>query len=245
MFDGQTMSHDSRHFADDLEQLKERVIELARLAEERLQLALNGLVECNPSLLSEVIAGDSRINDLQIDIDGRCLKLMALQQPVAVDLRMIVSALKINQDLERVAELAVNVAKAGQRYLLHPPVKPLIDIPRMGQLALKMLREAIDAYIARDVVPAHGVLRQDHWLDTLKDQIMRELLTYMLGDRATVEPSVELIFISRHLERVGDHATNIAEDVIFIVEARDVRHGTSGSLPPGGERRRRWDTSPV
>jgi phosphate transport system protein len=227
---------------DDLEDLKRRLIAMATLGEERLRLALNGLVGCNPTLLAEVIGGDERINDLQMEIDNRCLELIALQHPVAGDLRTVVSALKINADLERVGDLAVNVAKASQRYLRHPPIKPLIDIPRMGTLALKMLREAIDAFITKNVVAAQGVLRQDYWLDTLRDQILRELLTYMLGDRATIEPALELIFISRHLERVGDHATNIAEDVIFIVEARDVRHR---SAPQAVERRRRWDTAPV
>jgi phosphate transport system protein len=232
----------SLHFAEEFNQLKQRVVTMAGLAEERLRLALSGLVEGKPQLLAEVIAGDARINDLQIEIDDRCLKLIALQHPVAVDLRTIVSALKINDDLERVGDLAVNVGEAAQRYLLHPPVKPLIDIPRMGELALKMLREAIDAFVARDVVEAQGVLRQDDWLDGLKDQILRELLTFMLGDRETIEPAVELILISRHLERVGDHATNIAEDVIFIVEARDVRHR---SVPQPVERRRGWDIAPV
>lgn len=227
---------------DDLEDLKRRLISMATLGEERLRLALTGLVGCNPTLLAEVIGGDARINELQMEIDNRCLELIALQHPVAGDLRTVVSALKINADLERVGDLAVNVAKASQRYLRHPPIKPLIDIPRMGTLALKMLREAIDAFITRNVVAAQGVLRQDYWLDTLRDQILRELLTYMLGDRATIEPALELIFISRHLERVGDHATNIAEDVIFIVEARDVRHR---SAPQAADRRRRWDTAPV
>jgi phosphate transport system protein len=193
--------------------------------------------------LKDVIAGDARINALQIDIDERCLKLIARQHPVAVDLRIVVSALKINDDLERVGDLAVNCAEAAQRYLAHPPVKPLIDIPRMSDLALKMLREAIDALVGRNVAAAKSVLRQDNWLDALKNQIVRELLIYMLGDPATIEPAVELILISRHLERVGDHATNIAEDVIFIVEARDVRHRSTPHHPI--ERRRDSHVAPV
>jgi len=232
----------SQHFANELDQLKERLVTMAGLAEERLRLALTGLVERRPPLLADVIAGDARINNLQIEIDDRCLKLIALQHPVAIDLRMVVSTLRINNDLERVGDLAVNCAEAAQRYLVHPPVKPQIDLPRMGELAGKMLREAIDAFVAQDVVAAQRVLRQDDWLDALKDQILRELLTYMLGDRATIEPSVELILISRHLERIGDHATNIAEDVIFIVEARDVRHR---STPHAIERRRDWHVAPV
>src|SRR5262245_22529909 len=235
-------TEDSRHFAEEIEQLKQRVIAMARVAEERLRLALHGLVERKPLLLTDVIVGGSNMGDLRSDIDARCLNLIALRQPVAGDLRSVVSALKIGGDLERIGELGVNVARAAQRYLEHPPIKPLIDIPRMGELALTMLREAIDAFVARDVVPARQVLRHDDWLDTLTDQILRELLTYMLGDRSTIEPAVQLLFISRHLERVGDHATNIAEDVIFIVEGRDVRHR---STPHAVERRRSWDVAPV
>lgn len=153
------------------------------------------------------------------------------------------SVLKINADLERVGDLAVSIGEAVKRYQQHPPVKPLIDLPRMGELALKMLREAIDAFVTTDVTIAKAVLRQDDWLDALKNQIFRELLTYVLGDPRSVEPGVELILISRHLERVGDHATNVAEDVIFIVEARGVRHGSAGL--PILERRRSIGISPV
>jgi phosphate transport system protein len=209
---------------------------MAGLAEQRLRTVLQALVMRSGDPLAEVIAGDSDIDDLQIEIDNACFTLLALHQPVAVDLRKIVSVLKINADLERVGDLAVNIAEAGQRYLQHPPVKPLIDVPRMGDLALKMLRQALDAFVTMDAGLAKSVLRQDDWLDALKDQILRELLTFMLGDPRVIEPGVDLILISRHLERVGDHATNIAEDVIFIVEARDVRHRSSG-VPPVERRR--------
>jgi phosphate transport system protein len=143
---------------------------------------------------------------------------------VAADLRQIVAAVKINTDLERVADLAVNIAEAARRYVQHPPVKKLIDIPRMAEIAQAMLRDALDSFVRRDVVLAQHVLDADDTLDGLKTQIFRELLTYMLQDPATVEPSLDLILVSRHLERIGDHATNIVEDVIFIVSARDVRH---------------------
>jgi phosphate transport system protein len=178
------------------------------LAEERLYAAMRALVDRQSDVLADVTSGDSRIDELQIEIDDRCFKLIALYQPVAVDLRTIVSALKINDDLERVGDLVVNLSEAAQRYLLHPPVKPLIDLPRMGELALKMLREALDAFVSKDVRAAHSVLRQDDWLDALKNQIVRELLTFMLGDPQTIEPGVDLILMSRRLERVGDHATN-------------------------------------
>jgi phosphate transport system protein len=237
------MNHDPRHFAAQLEELKASVLTMGGLAEERLRVALRALIDRNHVVLADVVSGDSRINKLQIEIDDRCFKLFALYQPVAVDLRTIVSALKINDDLERVGDLVVNLGEAAQRYLLHPPVKPLIDLPRMGELALKMLREALDAFVSKDVSAARRVLMEDDWLDALKDQILRELLTFMLGDSRTIEPGMDLILMSRHLERVGDHATNIAEDVIFIVEARDVRHRRT--MPVTVERRNTSDTAPV
>ena len=237
------MNSDSRRYVQELGGLKERLLTMGALAEERLRVAVQGLVDRNHALVDQAIAGDARIDELQIEIDNLCFTMMALYQPVAVDLRMVVSALKINADLERVGDLAVLIGKAARRYLRHPPVKPLIDLPRMGELALKMLREALDAFVTTDVSLAKGVLSQDDWLDALKDQIFRELLTYMFGDRQRIEPGVDLILISRHLERVGDHATNVAEDVIFIVEARDVRH--RAGHPPVVERRRRIGTAPV
>jgi phosphate transport system protein len=224
------MNQEPRHFVEELESLKGRLLTMGGLAEERLRMAMRALVDRDHASLVDVIAGDSRIDELQIEIDDRCFRLLALYQPVAVDLRTVVSAIKINADLERVGDFAVNIGEAAQRYLLHPPVKPLIDLPRMGELALKMLREALDACVSRDVRLAQAVLRQDDSLDALKNQIFRELLTYMLGDPRTIDPAVDLILISRHLERVGDHATNIAEDVIFIVEARDVRHSSVGPI---------------
>ncbi len=233
------MNPDRRQFAVQLDQLKAGLLAMGRLAEDRVRMAMQALVDRDKDLLAEVIAGDDRINASQMEIDARCFTLLALQHPVAVDLRVVVSAFKINADLERVGDLAVNIAEASQRYIEHPPVKPLIDLPRMGALALKMHREALDAFVARDAGLARAVLVQDDWLDGLKDQIFRELLTYMLGDPRTIEASVDLILISRHLERIGDHATNIAEDVIFIVEARDVRHGSASvvaGLDQGGSR---------
>ena len=147
---------------------------------------------------------------------------------MATDLRQIVAALKINVDLERVGDLAVNIAEAAQRYITHPPVKKLIDIPVMGDIAQAMLRDSLDAYVRRDTALAQRVLNEDDRLDGLKTQVFRELLTYMLQDPSTVEPALDLILISRHLERIGDHATNVAEDVIFMVSALDVRHPLAG-----------------
>jgi phosphate transport system protein len=212
------------HFREELDALQGRLLEMGGLAEERVRAAVQGLVTRDPVLFEKVLLGDEPINQLHIEVDNRCFRLLALHQPMATDLRAIVAAVKINTDLERVGDLAVNIAEAGTRYISHPPVKKLIDIPQMGDIAQSMLRDALDAFVKRDTRLAHEVLNEDDRLDSLKTQVFRDLLTYMLNDQGTVEPSLDLILVSRHLERIGDHATNIAEDVIFMVSALDVRH---------------------
>jgi len=212
------------HFREELDALQGRLLEMGGLAEERVRAAIQGLVTRDPALFEKVLLGDEPINQLHIEVDNRCFRLLALHQPMATDLRAIVAAVKINTDLERVGDLAVNIAEAGTRYIAHPPVKKLIDIPQMGDIAQAMLRDALDAFVKRDTRLAHQVLNEDDRLDSLKTQVFRDLLTYMLKDQSTVEPALDLILVSRHLERIGDHATNIAEDVIFMVSALDVRH---------------------
>jgi phosphate transport system protein len=212
------------HFQEELEALQSRLLEMGGLAEERVRACIDALESRDLGVVAQVMGGDEPINQLHIEIDNRCFRLLALYQPMATDLRAIVSAVKINTDLERVGDLAVNIAEAAQRYTTHPPVKKLIDIPTMGTIAQTMLRDALDAYVRRDTALAHAVLNADDQLDALKTQVFRDLLTYMIKDPATVEPALDLILISRHLERIGDHATNIAEDVIFMVSAQDVRH---------------------
>jgi phosphate transport system protein len=220
-----------RHFQEELAQLKTRLLEMGGLAEEQVRLAVKALTDRDRDLVDIVLQGDEPINKLHIEIDGRCFTLLALHQPMAVDLRAIVSAVKINTDLERVGDLAINISEAARRYAQHPAVKKLIDIPRMATIAQSMLRDALDAFVRRDMVLAQHVLDEDDKLDSLKTQVFRELLTYMLQDPATIEAALDLILISRHLERIGDHATNIAEDVIFMVSARDVRHHADESQP--------------
>jgi phosphate transport system protein len=217
-------AYTKRHFNEELDGLKRRLLTMGGLAEERVRLAVRSLVERDTAVMAEVIAGDAEVNRYHVEIDDRCFKLLALHQPMAGDLRTIVAAVKINSDLERVGDLAVNIAEAAQRYVTHPPVKPLVDIPRMAELAQTMLHDALDSFVSHDLGLAQRVLNRDDGLDDLKSQVFRELLTYMLGDWRTIEPGIDLLLISRHLERIGDHATNIAEDVIFIVNARDVRH---------------------
>jgi phosphate transport system protein len=212
------------HFQQELETLKERLLAMGGLAEERVRLAMQGLVERDSQLIDDVLNGDMPVNELHIEVDDLCLKLLALHSPMAADLRAVMAAIKINSDLERVGDMAVNIGEAARRYASHPPVKKLIDIPRMATTAQMMLRDALDSYVRGDMELAQRVLDKDDTLDALKTQVFRELLTYMLQDPSTIEPALDLILISRHLERVGDHATNIAEDVIFMVSGRDVRH---------------------
>jgi phosphate transport system protein len=218
------MERHVRHFQDELELLKTRLLEMGGLAEDRVRLAMRGLAERDVATIEQVLVSDVAINQLHIEIDDRCFKLLALHQPMAVDLRSIVAAVKINTDLERVGDLAINIAEAASRYLQHPPVKELITIPQMAEIAQGMLRDALDAFVHRDTTLAQTVLDRDDELDALKTEVFRDLLDRMLLDPQTVEPGLDLILVSRHLERIGDHATNVAEDVIFMVSARDVRH---------------------
>ena len=212
------------HFQEELALLKTRLLEMGGLAEDRVRMAVRALVDRDYATVEKVLVSDEAINRLHIEIDDRCFKLLALHQPMAVDLRSIVSAVKINTDLERVGDLAINIAEAVGRYLQHPSVKELIDIPRMAVIAQGMLRDALDSFVRRDLQLAQAVLDRDDELDALKTQVFRDLLNHMLRDQATIEPGLDLVLISRHLERIGDHATNIAEDVIFMVSAQDVRH---------------------
>ena len=209
---------------EHLDALKARLLVMGGLAEERVRLVTEALVERGTALAARVKESDQPLNDLHVEIDQRCVRLLALHQPVAVDLRAVLAAVKINTDLERVGDLAVNIAEAVLRYLLHPPVKQLVDIPRMAELAQQMLRDALDAYVRGDVPLAEHVLDTDDTVDLLKSQVSTDLIPHMKADPSTIEPALDLILIARHLERIADHATNIAEDVIFMVSARDVRH---------------------
>jgi phosphate transport system protein len=224
------MDRSVRHFEEELGILQTRLLEMGGLAEERVRASVQGLTARDLAVTERVMRGDEPINHLHVEIDERCFRLLALYQPMATDLRSIVAAVKINSDLERVGDLAVNIAEAARRYTMHPPVKQLIDIPRMGEIAQSMLHDALDSFVKRDTALARTVLKCDDELDALKTQVFRELLTFMLQDPSTIEPALDLILVSRHLERIGDHATNVAEDVIFMVSAQDVRHHPPDTL---------------
>jgi phosphate transport system protein len=212
------------HFEGELQNLRNQLLTMGALVEERVHRAVHALVHRGEADAQRIIATDKEVNDLQMDIDNRCLRLLATQTPLAVDLRLITAAMKINADLERVGDQAVNIAESVLVLIPQPPLKPLIDIPRMATIAEKMIRDALDAFVKNDAALARDVLRRDDEVDELKDQVFRELLTYMMADPGTIQRALSLILISRNLERIADHATNIAEDVIFIAEAKDVRH---------------------
>ncbi len=212
------------HYEEGLQALKNRLLTMGALVEERVHEAVVALIERRVDVAEKIIVGDQEINDLQMEIDDRCLKLIALQQPIASDLRLITAAMKINADLERIGDQAVNVAQNALEILRQPPLRPLIDIPRMADIAEAMTRDSLDAFVRKDADLARSVLARDDEADRLKDQVFRVLLTYMMADPGTIERALGLILVSRNLERIADHATNIAEDVIFLVEAKDVRH---------------------
>jgi phosphate transport system protein len=222
-----------RQFDRDLEELKKKLIRMASLAETMIDKAIGELVSHDERLAEKVPEYEKELNRLQIAIDDQALTLLATQCPVATDLRFIVAATKINGELERIGDLVINITENVHVLAQHPPLKPLIDIPRMADLARQMVRDSLDAFIRGDALQAQSVIMADDQVDALKDQVLRELLTYMIADPHTIERSLALILISRHLERIGDHATNIAEDVIYMIQGRDVRHPkTPKERPP-------------
>jgi phosphate transport system protein len=199
--------------------------------EEIIKGSVQALLERDSDLAKKMIQADRRINQLEKSIDQMCLQILARRQPVASDLRFITIAMKLVTDLERICDLSVNFCERILELNDEPPLKPYVDLPRMAEEAQEMVHDALDAFVEGDADKANEVIRQDAIVDAYYMQIFRELLTYMLQDQATIEPALDLILISRHLERIGDHATNIAEDVIFMVSARDVRHQPVD--PPG------------
>jgi phosphate transport system protein len=213
-----------REFDAELNALNEKLFHMARLAEESVDLSVKSLKERNEALAQDVFKREGNINLLEIEIDELCMRLLALRQPVAGDLRFITSAMRIGSELERVGDLAVNIAEVSAGLIKQPPLKPLIDIPRMASLAQGMIKDSLNAFVHRDEKLARAVCERDDEVDSLNDQIFRELLTYMMNDRSTINRAVGLILIGRHLERIADHATNIGEDVIYLVLGKSIKH---------------------
>jgi phosphate transport system protein len=213
-----------RHFVEELEDLQKQLLEMAGMVELAIHESVLSLTERDTERAQRVLANEALINQKEIRIDALATRLLALQQPMARDLRFLTAAIKINNDLERMGDLAVNIVERALSLISQPPVKPLIDIPQMARLAESMVHRSLDAFVKRDAGLARGVLVSDDAVDDLRDAISDELVGFMQRDPSTVSRALDLILVSRNLERVADHATNIAEDVLFFVEGVDVRH---------------------
>jgi phosphate transport system protein len=215
----------ARHFHEELARLKAQLLEMSSLAEELLALAMRALQDRDPELAYTVIRRDSELDALEMTIDDACIQLLALQQPMARDLRLITMSMKIANDLERVGDHAVNIAEAVRHLVDQPVYVGLSEVEEMGRLASGMLSDALDTFVRADAEGAREVLRRDDRVDSLHNSIFRILLTHMMEDPRRIGSSMSLFLVSRNLERIGDLATNVAEDVVFLVEGRNIKHG--------------------
>jgi phosphate transport system protein len=213
-----------RHFHEELEALKQTLLAMGGLVEDQIRRAMRALLERDDVIAQDVIDRDRQVNTYDVEVDEQCVNLLALHQPAAGDLRFITTAMKIVTDLERIGDQAVNIGQRALELNQEPQLKPYIDLPRMAERAQRMVKESLDAFVARDTELARRVCAEDSEVDALKEQIFRELLTFMMGDARTIPRAIRLILISRFLERVADHATNIAEMVIYMVDSKMVRH---------------------
>jgi len=217
-------AHIDRHYEEELQELRHQLLEMGGLVEKQIADAMRSLVDRDDEFARLVIERDRTVNRMDVQIDDVCLRLLALHQPAARDLRLITTALKITTDLERAGDMAENICERTIELCREPLLKPLIDLPRMAAIAQGMLRQSLDAFVREDTELALQVCHQDDEVDGLADQLLRELLTFMLEDPHTISRALRLIFISKYLERLADHATNIAEMVIFMVKGKSIRH---------------------
>jgi phosphate transport system protein len=213
-----------RHFHEELEALKQTLLAMGGLVEDQIRRAMRALLERDDVIAQDVIDRDRQVNTYDVEVDEQCVNLLALHQPAAGDLRFITTAMKIVTDLERIGDQADSIAQRALELNREPQLKPYIDLPRMADKAQRMVKESLDAFVARDTALARQVCGEDAEVDALKEQIFRELLTFMMEDPRTVSRAIRVILISRFMERVADHATNIAEMVIYLVEGKMVRH---------------------
>lgn len=213
-----------RHFDAELKVLKEKLLYASGIAQQMISDSVKALTDRNEASIPEIYKKEDEINRLEVEIDDMAIKMMALHQPTAIDLRFLVSAIKINNEIERMGDMAVNICQAASALIKQPPLKPLLDIPRMAEIAGEMVKDSLDAFVRQDAALAKKVCERDDEVDDLKDQIFRELLTFMIADPNSIERAMDLILVSRHIERIGDHATNISEEVIFMVKGQDIRH---------------------
>lgn len=214
----------TRHFIQELDELQQQLLDMAGLVEAGIHSSVQSVTERNEARAEEVLANETRINQLEMSIDEGVTRLLALQNPFASDLRMLRAIGKMNTDLERMGDLAVNIAERALTLISWPPVKPRIDIPQMASLTEFMVRSSIDSFVKRDVDLANGVLASDDAVDDLRDSVYRELMEFMQKEPATIPAAISLMFVARDLERIADHATNIAEDALFFIQGVDVRH---------------------
>jgi phosphate transport system protein len=213
-----------RHFRDELDELQKKLLEMAGLVESAIHSSVLSLVNRDEEQAKEVLWKEAQINQKDIEIDELATRLLALYQPMARDMRFLTAAIKINGDLERMGDLAVNITQRSLSLIGEQQVKPLVDIPKMATLAEAMVRNSLDALVKRDADLARSVLLADDEVDQLRDAVYQELLTFMQAQSTTVPRAVDLMFVAHDLERIADHATNIAEDVLFLVKGIDVRH---------------------
>jgi phosphate transport system protein len=214
-----------RSFDSKLDELRNLILRMGGQVEKALQTAVSAIVERNPKLFNEVHTIEAMINEDQIKVDSCCVNLLAKQGPVAKDLRLIMSIIKINADLERMGDQAVNIAHTGKDYLQRQPLGRLSDIVKMNEIVRKMVKESLDTFVSGDSEAARRILLMDDEVDSLKNSVFRDLIVHIKQNPNDVEACMDLILMARNLERVGDHATNIAEDVIYVVTGRDMRHG--------------------
>jgi phosphate transport system protein len=213
-----------RPFLAELDELQQRLLSMAGLVEFGIHRSIRALIERDPTQAQSVWENERRVNEMEIEIDELATRILALHQPVARDLRFLTAAIKINSDLERMGDLAINIIQRAVSLAQKPAVKPLIDIPHMSRLVETMVHKSMDAFVKRDPVLAKTVLEADDEVDDLKNTVYTELMGFMEHDHTHIHPAVDLIFIAHNLERIADHATNIAEDVLFLVNGIDVRH---------------------
>ncbi len=217
-------AHTDPHFDEELRKLHEKLLEMGGLIEKQIATALDALVQRDDSLARLTIEQDHAVNRLDVEIDDMCLRLLARYQPAARDLRLITTALKITTDMERIGDMAVNMCERALELNQEPPLKPFIDIPRMVDIALGMLRESLNAFVREDVELALKVCRDDDQIDALTHQVFRELLSYMMEDPHSITRGIRLMFVAKYIERIADHATNIGEMVVFMVKGKSIRH---------------------
>jgi phosphate transport system protein len=213
-----------RYFHEQLQDVLKQITIMGSVTESMISLAMRVLVERDESLVDEIYRKEDEVNALQVKIDETAINLIATQQPVGKDVRLLFMTSKIVTDLERIADQAKNICQNAQFVLAQPPLKPIVDLPIMAEIAQKMVRDALTAVIDRDVAMAERIMQEESKVDAFRDQVFRSLLTYMMADPGTIQRALSLILISRNIERIGDHATNIAEEAIYIVQGRDIRH---------------------